>query len=236
MNVRVLENAQAVAVAGADAVARAAAAHPRLVLALPTGRTPLPMFDELAARHAGGRLQLAAATAFGLDELVLPPDDPRTFRCFLRTHAWSRLGVADDRCFYPDTSADDLDTECRRYEERLARAGGLDLAVLGLGVDGHVAYNLPRPTSLDTHVLALPDDVAEANGVPPAQRPLRAITMGLARLRRTRTVVILATGASKATPVKMLATRVDDPDWPCTFLARHADLTVLVDPEAAALL
>lgn len=234
MNIRVLDDAAGVAVAGADAVEHAAAARPSLALSLPTGRTPLPMFDALAARHGQGRLRLGGASAFGLDELVLPRDDPRTFRSFLRKHAWSRLGVGDERCFYPDTSAADLDAACARYEEQLARAGGLDLAVLGLGVDGHVAYNLPRPPSLDTHVLVLPDEHAESNAVPPNERPLRAITMGLATLRRARELVLLATGASKATPVKMLTTRTDDPDWPCTFLARHEDLTVLLDREAAA--
>lgn len=229
-----LEDAAAVAVAGADAVERAASARPALTLALPTGRTPLRLFEEMTLRQREGRLRLDAARAFGLDELLLPRDDPRTFRCFLREHAWSRLGVADERCFYPDTSADDLQAACARYERQLAEAGGLDLAVLGLGVDGHVAYNLPRPPSLDTHVLELPDDHAEANGVPPAERPLGAITLGLATLRRARQVVILATGPSKAMPVRMLATRADDLDWPCTFLARHRDLTVLLDREAAA--
>ncbi|HET7295180.1 MAG TPA: glucosamine-6-phosphate deaminase [Vicinamibacteria bacterium] len=234
MELRVLDDARAVAVAGADLLAGAASPRGGLVLALPTGRTPIPMYDELAARHARGELRLGPVTAFQLDELVLPFDDPRTFRVFLRDCVWSRLGVPDDRCHLPDTAARSLEAECRRYEERLAEAGGLDLAVLGLGVDGHVAYNLPRPPSLDTHVRALPDGVAEENRVPEAERPLRAITMGLATLRRARRLVILATGPSKAEPLRMLRTRTDDPDWPCTFLASHRDLTVLVDRPAAA--
>ncbi len=234
MNTRMLEDAQAVAEAGADLIAREAAAHPNLVLALPTGRTPLPMFDQLAARHARGELQLGHATSFNLDELVLPPDDPRTFRSFLRKHAWSRIGIAEERCHVPDTTATDLVGECQRYERRLAQAGGLGLCVLGLGVDGHVAYNLPRPASLETHVVALPDVVADENAVPASERPLLAITMGLATLRRARTILILATGPSKATPVEMLATRFEDPDWPCTFLGRHPGLTLLLDPEAAS--
>lgn len=236
MDMQVLEDARAVAVAGADLLARESAAHQGLVLALPTGRTPIAMYDELAARYAGGASSLGRVTAFQLDELVLPFDDPRTFRAFLKHHVWSRLGVADDRCFLPDTASVDLEAECRRYEERLAEAGGLDVAVLGLGVDGHVAYNLPRPPSVDTHVRVLPDDAAEENRIPPSERPLRAITMGLGTLRRARKLVILATGPSKATPVRMLATRAEDPDWPCTFLARHPDLTVLLDPAAAATL
>jgi glucosamine-6-phosphate deaminase len=234
VNTRVFESAHEVALAAADLVALEAAARSELVLAFPTGRTPIPMFDELAARHARKALRLDRATTFQLDELMLPPDDPRSFRSFLRTHAWSRLGVADERCHFPDTQAADPEAECSRYEEVVAQAGGLDLCVLGLGTDGHVAYNLPRPPRLDTHVVELPDAVAEENRVPQPERPLRAITMGVATLGRARKILLLATGSSKAQPIGMLATRFEDPDWPCTFLARHADLTLLLDPAAAS--
>ena len=234
MNIRILESASEVGVAGADFIASEAAGRPDLVLAFPTGRTPIPMFDELAARYARGELSLGRATAFNLDELMLPFYDPRTFLVFLRKHARSRLGIPEDRCFSPDTMTADPEGECRRYEGRIAQAGGLDLCVLGLGVDGHVAYNLPRPPRLDTHVIALPDAVAEENGVPPSERPLRAVTMGLATLNRARKILLLANGVSKALPVGMLATRFEDPDWPCTFLAHHPDLTLLLDPSAAS--
>ena len=234
MKIRVLDGAQEVARAAADFVAQELDARPELALAFPTGKTPMPMFDELAARHARAGFSLARATTFQLDELLLPPDDPRSFRSFLREHAWSRLGAPEERCFLPNSRTTDAEAECRRYEDDLAQTGGLDLCVLGLGVDGHVAYNLPRPPRLDTHVIALPDEVAEANGVPPAERPLRAITMGLATLGRSRMLLLLATGALKAKPVRMLATRFDDPEWPCTFLARHPDLTLLLDSAAAS--
>jgi glucosamine-6-phosphate deaminase len=234
VNVRVLEDVASVAAAGAEIVAQEARERPELVFALPTGRTPLPMFDRLAALRAHGRLDLSRSHPFSLDELVLPPDDPRRFSAFLKKHAWSRLGIPEDRCAGPDTTARDLGAECRSYEERLAERGGLGLCVLGLGVDGHVAYNLPRPPSLDTHVRELPDAIAEENGVPPGERPLRAITLGLRTLAGSRRLLLLATGPSKATPVRMLATRFEDPDWPCSFLARHPNLTLLLDPQAAA--
>jgi glucosamine-6-phosphate deaminase len=234
MQIRVFESAREVAVAAADLVGAEASARPQLVLAFPTGKTPIPMFDELAMRHARGALSLGRCTTFQLDELLLPPDDPRTFRSFLRTHAWSRIGIAPERCFSPDTLASDAEAECRRYEADLADKGGLDLCVLGLGVDGHVAYNLPRPPRLQTHVVALPDAVADENRVPARERPLQAITLGLSTLRTARSILILATGPSKAEPVRMLATRLDDAEWPCTFLAGHPDLTLMLDRPAAA--
>jgi glucosamine-6-phosphate deaminase len=238
MRVQVFDDAAGVAVAGADRIAEAVVAKPDLVLTLPTGRTPLAMYAEMAARGARGVLSLERATAFHMDELVLPYGDPRTFRAVLTEHVWSRLGPDEPRRLSLDTAVADLDAECRRYQAALERAGGLDLAVLGLGVDGHVAYNLPRPPSLSTHVLTLPDDVADENRVPREARPLRALTLGLVPLNHARRVVLVATGASKAEPIRRLACAdgVYDPDWPCTFLSGHADLTLLLDRAAAAAL
>lgn len=236
MRTRVLETAGDVACAAADVVAEAAASRPDLVLALPTGRTPLPFYDELARRHQTRELDLGRARAFNLDELVLPPEDARRFRSFMERHAWGRTGLRRERCAIPDGSAPDLEAECRRYEEAVATAGGIDLAVLGVGADGHVAYNLPGPIALPTHVVRLPDGLAAALGVPVEAWPLRAITMGLGTIRGARRLLILATGATKAMAVKALVKGPEDPEWPCSFLGGHPDIQVLLDPPAASAL
>lgn len=233
MNVRVLENALAVARAAADFVAERAAARPELVLALPTGRTPVALYAELARRHAGGTLDLSRARAFNLDELVLPPADPRSFRSFMERHVWQRIGLVRERCDIPNPAAPDLVAECRRYEEALAAAGGLDLAILGVGADGHIAYNLPGPVTLPTHVERLPDGLAAALEVPPEAWPLRALTMGLGTIRAARELLLLATGETKANAIAALRRGEEYPDWPCTFLSGHPALTVLLDPAAA---
>ena len=232
--VQVLDDAQAVARAAADVLQAAAASRADLVLALPTGRTPIPFYRELARRDEEGRIRLRQARGFNLDELVLPREDPRSFHAFMAQHAWVRSGLRRDRCDIPDGSAPDLDAECRRYEEAIAAAGGLDLAFLGVGVDGHVAYNMPGPVTLPTHVVRLPDGLAATLGLPPASWPLRAITMGIGTIRAARTLVVLATGESKASAVRALVHGPEDPEWPCSFLGRHPDLTVLADRAAAA--
>lgn len=234
MKVRALPNAAEVARSAADLVARAVQARPDLVLALPTGQTPVPFYDELAARHASGSLDLSRARAFNLDELVLPRDDPRTFRSFMRRHAGARIGLRDEAWDIPDGAAADLEAECARYEEAIASAGGLDVAVLGVGIDGHVAYNMPGPVTLPTHVVRLPDGLAAALGVPQDQWPLRAITMGIGTIRQARAIVVLATGESKATAVRALVNGPEDPEWPCTFLREHPAMDVLLDPGAAS--
>jgi glucosamine-6-phosphate deaminase len=223
-----------VALAAADFVAECVAARPASVLALPTGRTPILFYEELQRRHSRRAVDLSRARAFNLDELVLPPADPRTFRAYMELHAWARIGLERERCAIPDGGAADLEAECRRYEQAIAGAGGLDLAVLGVGVDGHVAYNLPGPVSLPTHVVRLPDGVAASLGIAPEAWPLRAITMGLGTIRAARRILLLATGGTKANAVAALMRGEPDPEWPCTFLAGHAGLQVLLDPEAAS--
>lgn len=231
-----LAGPEAVARAVADDVAAAAGRRGDLVLALPTGRTPIPLYDELAARCARGECNLTRARGFNLDELVLPRADPRTFRAFMEQHAWGRTGLRRDRCDIPDGDAPDLLAECRRYEEAIAAAGGLDLALLGVGVDGHVAYNMPGPMSLPTHVVRLPDGLAASLQVPPESWPLRAITMGIGTIRGARAIRVIATGARKATAVRALVRGPDNPEWPCSFLHAHPDIEVLMDPAAAAAL
>jgi len=233
VRVRVLDDAGAVATAAADAVADAARADAEIVLALPTGRTPIPLYVELARRHAARAIDLTRARGFNLDELVLPAGDARTFRAFMDEHAWGRTGLSRERCEIPDGAARDLEAECRRYEDAMAAAGGLDLALLGVGTDGHVAYNMPGPVRLPTHVTRLPDGLAASLGVPPEDRPLRAITMGIGTIRAARRILVLATGESKATAVRKLVHGPDDPEWPCSFLATHANVDLIADPGAA---
>jgi len=236
VRLRVLDTGEAVAGVAADAVAAAVAARPAAVLALPTGRTPIPLYDALAARHEKGAVDLSGARGFNLDELVLPPGDPRTFRSYMERHAWGRTGLKRERCDIPDGGAADLEAECRRYEAALESAGGLDLAILGVGADGHVAYNMPGPVTLATHVTRLPDGLAASLAVPPESWPLRALTMGIGTIRDARALLVLATGTAKATAVRALVRGPEDPRWPCSFLSRHPDMEVLLDPGAASAL
>jgi len=232
----ILDDSTAVARAAADLLTEEVAAQREIVLALPTGRTPIPFYDELAARHAAGALDLTRARGFNLDELVLPRHDPRTFRAFMEQHAWGRTGLRRDRCDIPDGEAPDLEAECVRYERAITDAGGIGVAILGVGVDGHVAYNMPGPVRLGTHVTRLPDGLAASLAVPPGDWPLRAITMGIGTIRSARRILVLATGESKVTAVQRLVHGPEDPHWPCSFLHTHANLDLIADRAAASLL
>jgi glucosamine-6-phosphate deaminase len=233
VRVLTLPDPAAVARAAADLLARAAAEHPRLVLGLPTGRTPLPLYAELARRSRAGALDLSRATSFHLDELALPPTHPASFTAYRERHAGARIGLDPAKADIPRGDAPDLAAECRRYEAAVAAAGGLDLAFLGIGEDGHVAYNLPGPRIEATHVVTLPDRLAESLDVPPDYRPLCAITLGFHALATARRLVVLATGAGKRRALRALLDGPEDEAWPCSLLRGHPDLEVILDRAAA---
>ena len=140
----------------------------------------------------------------------------------MEQHAWGRTGLRRERCDIPNGAAADLEAECRRYEHAITAAGGLDLALLGVGRGRpHRVQHAGADDACGTHVTRLPDGLAASLGVPPEDWPLRAITMGIGTIRAARRILVLATGETKATAVKRLVHGPDDPEWPCSFLDTH---------------
>ena len=238
MNLLEVTDPRAAARAAADRLAETVAAKPDAVLGLATGRTMIPVYDEIARRHTAGEIDLSRCRGFNVDELLLPPDHPASFHRYMERHAWERIGLPRERCDIPDgtaTSPEESAAEFERYDRALAAAGGLDLLFLGLGADGHVAYNLPGPVHHRTHVVVVPPEVADTlpgPAIPDALRPLRAITVGFDALESAGRVVLLATTAEKAEAVQALREDTEERRWPCTRLRRHPRFDVLVTPEA----
>lgn len=232
MNLLIHGDERAAARTVAWVIASAASDKPDLVLGLPTGRTSIPVYEELAKLHAQGELDLSRAGAFNLDELQLPGDHPASFRSFMRRHAWTQIGLDPRHCDIPDGEADP-ELECARYDQAMAEAGGLDLVFLGVGEDGHVAYNLPGTATASTHSVVLPAALAESLRIPEEWRPLKAITMGLDTLLSARRLVMLAVGHVKAKAVRALLVGPAIPEWPCSLLRDHERFDVVLDVAAS---
>jgi glucosamine-6-phosphate deaminase len=125
-------------------LARRVERNPKSVLALAAGSTMVPVYAAIAAAHERDGLSFAHCRAFDLDEYAgLAPDDPRSFRHFVQRHLVERVRMPESAHQAPDGRAADLDAECARYEAAITEAGGIDLAVLGLGRNGHLAFNEP---------------------------------------------------------------------------------------------
>jgi glucosamine-6-phosphate deaminase len=230
---------RAAARALARRIADAIAASPRLVLGLPTGRTPVALYNELVARHAAGRLDFSQVTTFNLDEFVgIPASHPGSYRSFMDTHLFGRVNVDRARLNFLRGDAADLDAECARYERAIADAGGIDLQVIGIGTNGHIGFNEPaRELQSRTHRVRLRPETRRSNaalfGGDAGAVPGEALSMGMATILQARSVVLLATGRSKASCV---ARAIEGPlttELPASFLQLHRDIDIMLDEAAA---
>jgi glucosamine-6-phosphate deaminase len=242
MEVVIQPSGQAIAVLVADEIERLLAAKPDAVLGLATGSSPLTVYDELVRRHQAGRVSFARARAFMLDEYVgLAYDHPERYRNVIDRELVSRVDFAPASVQGPDGNAEDLPAACAGYEAAIAEAGGVDLQILGIGTDGHIAFNEPGSslasrTRIKTLTSQTRADNARFFGGDPAAVPRHCLTQGLATIMAARHLVLVATGTGKAEAVHQLAEGPVSALWPATIMQHHPHATVLVDDAAASCL
>ncbi|GEA83194.1 MAG: glucosamine-6-phosphate deaminase [Cellulomonas sp.] len=224
----------------ADAIERLLRARPQTVLGLATGSSPLAVYDELVRRHDEAGLSFARARAFMLDEYVgLPADHPQRYRNVIESEIASRVDLAPGAVQGPDGNAEDLVAACAAFEQAIADAGGVDLQLLGIGTDGHVAFNEPGSslasrTRIKTLTRQTREDNARFFDDDVSQVPTHCLTQGLATIMSARHLVLLAQGRGKAEAVHQLVEGPVSAMWPATVLQHHPHVTVLVDDAAAS--
>lgn len=220
--------------AAADVLSAVLVPKPSAVIALPTGRTPLGLYACLRNRQQRGRVDCRTARYFNLDEFEgKGPKDEGSYAAFLFRHVFEPLGVPTSHVRLLKGDAADIDAECKAYEAAIVAAGGLDLAILGLGRNGHIAFNEPGDDwDLGTHRVALTGMTREAQGgiyACAADVPTHGLTMGVSTLLSARKLLLLVSGAGKETALRALLSGRPDPACPVTALVGHPDLTVLCD-------
>jgi glucosamine-6-phosphate deaminase len=228
MRLEILETAQAACSAAADYISENFPQHG--VLGVATGNTQLALYQELAKRAP-----LSVKKAFALDEYIgLSRDDPRSFHSYLVKLVEEPLGFAAGTVRVPLGIAIDLDKEAAAFESEILKEP-VDLQILGVGTNGHVAFNEPGsdPES-KTRVVLLSQETRIANKADFGDlAPEAAISQGIGTILRAKKLVLIATGASKAHALSMLLARVENPEYPVTYLASHPDLVVFADKAAA---
>ena len=237
MRVEVLADSDEVARQAADIVCTTGRAKPAAVLGLPTGGTPIAMYAELARRVAAGECDLSSATGYAIDEFCdATTTTPGTNSAFYREHV--RLGLRALRC--PDPSAADPGAHIAGFAQEIRQAGGLDLCVLGIGMNGHIAFNEPGSDGdSPARVVELTQTSRQAHAATfgSLERvPARGMTLGVADLLAARSILVLATGAAKAAIVRAAIQGPQTAVAPASWLQGHGDVTWLLDREAAALL
>ena len=236
----VIAPAQQLAELAADAVEALLRRKPGAVLGLATGSSPLRVYDELARRHREAGLSFDRARGFLLDEYVnLPAEHPERYRNVIEREIASRVGWDPAAVTAPDGLADDLPAACAAFEAAIAAAGGVDLQLLGIGTDGHIAFNEPGSslasrTRIKTLTRQTREDNARFFDDDVERVPTHCLTQGLGTIMEARHLVLLATGRNKAEAVHQLVEGPISAMWPATIMQMHPHVTVLLDDAAAS--
>jgi len=210
------------------------------VLGLATGSTPVNVYGRLIQHYYDGTISFREKRTFNLDEyLGLPPNHPQSYRATLARDLTQYVDLPDDRFHVPPGIADDYDAACTAYEDDIEAAGGVDLWVLGIGVDGHIAFNeVGSAKDTRTRVVDLAASTVEANmryfEDDPAQVPRQAITAGVATIMDAREALLLAKGEGKAAAVARAVCGEETADTPASWLQSHGNCTFVLDHTAAA--
>jgi glucosamine-6-phosphate deaminase len=212
---------------------------PASVLGLATGSTPIPVYAALVQMHERGELDFSRVVTFNLDEYVgLAPDHPCSYREYMRRHLFGKVNLVPQNIHFPDGLTQDVPAHCVAYEAAIARAGGIDLQLLGIGRDGHIGFNEPSSslasrTRIKTLTPQTLVDNAKCFGSP-ENVPHHVITMGVGTIMDSRQCLLVAVGESKADVVPRMVEGPITADLPASILQMHPVCRLVVDEEAAA--
>jgi glucosamine-6-phosphate deaminase len=239
MEVIILQDAAEIGAVGADAVAALLDRKAGAVLGLATGSSPLAIYDELARRCDSGTVSFREARGFTLDEYVgLPAEHRQRYRNVIDEVFVSKVDFAPGAVHGPDGLAADIPAACTEYEAAIRDAGGVDLQILGIGTDGHIAFNEPGSslgsrTRIKTLTRQTRVDNARFFGGDVEAVPTHCLTQGLATILEASHLILVATGRQKAEAVHQLVEGPVSAMWPATILQLHPHVTVLLDGAAA---
>lgn len=208
------------------------------VLGLPTGSSPIGMYDQLAALNKAGKLSFKHVITFNMDEYVgLPKDHPESYHSFMWRHLFSRIDIPKSGVNILNGNAPDLDAECAQYEGRIKQAGGIRLFVGGIGADGHIAFNEPGSSLTSrTRVVRLTSDTRIVNSRffenDPNKVPETALSVGVGTVMDADEVLIIVNGPNKARALRHAIEEGVNHMWTISALQMHPDGIIVCDDEA----
>lgn len=241
MNIHIYETEELLDEAAAGLIGGLVRLNPRAVLGLATGSTPIGIYRRLVRDCRAGLVSFKGVTTFNLDEYVgLSADHPASYHMFMREHLFDHVDLPADAAHLPNGAAPDLDAECRRYEALIEAKGPIDLQILGIGNNGHIAFNEPaRELVPGVHVVELAESTRRANARffdDPKDVPKLALTMGVGSIFRARTILLVAKGKDKAEAIRRALKGPVTTECPASLLQLHPRVVCMLDQEAGGLL
>ncbi len=212
---------------------------PFLVLGLPTGSTPIPVYKLLVEAYQKKEISFKNVVTFNMDEYVgLTPDHDQSYHYFMEENLFRFIDIPRDQIHILDGVATDLKAECKDYEKKIASFGGIDIQLAGIGENGHLAFNEPG-TKFDslTHVQKLTDNTIEVNArffEKKEDVPTSALTIGLQTIFNAKKVIVLATGNKKADAIYKSIRGDISENCPASLMQNHSDSVFICDKEAGS--
>lgn len=241
MRVIIAKNYEDMSKKAAEFMAEFVNEKPNCVLGLATGGTPVAMYKELIKMNKEGKVDFSKATSINLDEYKgLSGDHDQSYRYFMNYNLFNHINIDKSKTFVPNGLAEDIEKECKEYDKRIENFGGIDLQLLGIGNNGHIAFNEPNEfLHMGTHLTKLTENTIEANSrffESKEEVPTEALTMGLGGIMKAKKILLIASGESKAEIISKLLEGKITTTIPATLLQVHPDVTLIIDEAAAALL
>lgn len=241
MNVLVFDTEEQIGVAAGYYMCGQVLQKPNSVLGLATGSTPLKPYSHMIKLYNQGAVDFSQVTTFNLDEYCrLDVNDKNSYHSFMRENLFDHINIPEKNINFLNGNADDLEQECKDYEKKIKRAGGIDIQLLGIGSNGHIAFNEPANAFQRwSHVVQLKESTIQDNSrffKSIEEVPTQAVTMGIGSIMQAKRILIIAIGEKKANAVKQLIDGNVTPECPASVLQFHTDVTLMLDKGAASLL
>ena len=222
---------------GAQIIADLMKAKPACILGLATGSTPVGMYRELIRKNREGEIDFSAVETYNLDEYYpITPENDQSYRYFMNKNLFDEVNIDKAKTHVPDGAAADAEAACRAYDEAYAKTGGADIQVLGIGQNGHIAFNEPEEAlTVGTHVTGLTEDTIKANSrffEKIEDVPTRALTMGMGSIMMAKKIILLANGKNKHAAIAAMLDDKVTTAIPATLLKLHPDVVVICDRDA----
>ncbi len=237
MKIIVTESYEEMSQKGAEYIAALLKTKPNCILGLATGSTPVGMYKCLSEMNKAGEITFKDVTSYNLDEYYpLAPDHDQSYRYFMNNNLFYHIDIDMSKTHVPDGLANDPEQMGKDYDAAIEQAGGIDLQVLGLGPNGHIAFNEPEEELyVGTHLTGLTQSTIQANSrffASIEDVPTQAVTMGLGSIMKAKQIIVLASGKAKHTVIeKMLGGRITTA-VPSTLLLTHPNVVLICDKEA----
>lgn len=238
MLLMIRENYDAICKLAATKIAQMIQKKPRCILGLATGSTPLGVYKELIHLHREEGLDFSRVQTFNLDEYVgLPTTHDQSYYYFMQKNLFEHINIHQDSIHLPNGMAENIEQECIDYEKRIAAAGGIDLQILGIGSNGHIAFNEPFSSlGSRTRIKTLTEKTRKDNArffKSMDEVPKYAITMGVGTIMDSRNIILLASGENKAWAIKVTVEGPITALVPATMVQMHRNATLVIDKDAA---